>query len=395
MALRAVPALAQGPITIVSPHPGEHIGADDGSTYWVRWRSPAIPGNAGFVVSYATSGGPVTICEAAPAARECEWVGAASLIPFTSTLSVEARDVNGVALASSDSGSFSIVSDGIAFPWENHRDIGDVGRSGNLRVTENGRFVLRGAGAGIQGTADAFHGLNSFAGTAGEDFNGRATLTHIDGAHPWAQLGMMLRADFLEAGEIHHSVLATPDHGIVYQRRLSPSGPTLTTTLSRSSDLPVTFEVMRRSGYTVLNVMRQGVWREVASLPSVPAHHVALVVTSHDRRRFATGTFRNVSLNTNGFWTVRIMTPEFGTELFQDVPFTIEWEQQSPLPATVSYSINRGLTWTVVPGCASVTTSMCLWTNPGPATTEARIRVVVNDPADREAWAATFPFVIR
>jgi len=392
-----VPVFTQGTIRVVSPFPGEDVGADSGSSYWVRWRSPDIPGTAGFVVYRMTSGGQETICEAAPEARECEWIGLAELIPFTGTLLVEARDGNGGTLAAGESGVFSIVNDGLQPLWENHRDIGDVGRSGNLRVTQNGRYLVRGAGSGIGGTADSFHWLNSFAGTAGEDFNVRATLTHIDDAGPRTQVGMMLRDNFWVPSEINHSVLVTPQHGVVYQRRLMPDGRTLSTTLSRSSTLPVTFEMMERAGYTVINVMRNGVWHEVASLPGTPALVVGLAVSSGDRRSFATGTFKNVSLDTNSVPAVRMTAPARGNQvvLSEGVPFTIEWEQSSAFPATVSYSVNGGLTWTVVPGCESVTASSCVWENPGPATTEARIRVVVADPGDRSAWTATQRFVIQ
>jgi hypothetical protein len=392
----AVPVFTQDSIKVVSPFAGEDVGADTGSSYWVRWRSPDIPGNAGFVVYRMTSGGQETICEAAPAARECEWAGIAELIPFTGMVFVEARDVNGATLASGESGVFSIVNDGLALLWENHRDIGDVGRSGNLRVTENGRFLVRGAGSGIGGTADSFHWLNSFAGTAGEDFNVRATLTDIDGARPRTQVGMMLRDNSQVGGEINHSLLVT-GRGLVYQRRTMTDGTTLSTTLSRSSRLPVTFEIMERAGYTVINFMRNGVWHEAASLPSTPALVVGLAVSSGDRRHFATGAFTNVSLDTNSVPAVRITAPErnAGVVLPQGVPFTIEWEQTSTFPATVSYSVNGGLTWTVVPGCNSVSATSCVWGNPGPATTQARIRVVVADPGDRSAWSATPRFVIQ
>jgi hypothetical protein len=77
------------------------------------------------------------------------------------------------------------------------------------------------------------------------------------------------------------------------------------------------------------------------------------------------------------------------------MPYTIQWTHNQPVNvSTVSFSVDNGQTWTVIPGCQSIASTSCRWTNPNPRTETARIRVVVEDPNDRTAWTATYPFAI-
>jgi hypothetical protein len=285
------------------------------------------------------------------------------------------------------------VAQQLPSPWQDHIDIGDVGRPGDVRATRNGTYFVSGAGDDIGGTADAFHYLYTQI-VGGDDVNARVTVTRIKGTEPWAKVGLMLRSDILP-GSTNHFLLASRSRGIAYQRRLTNDGPTLHTTVSASSELPVTFEVMRRGGYTVLNVMRDGVWQEVAALSASDWTLVGLAVTSHNRDVLATGTFTNVLLDTDPDPKVRIMSPNAGEVIMAGTPYTIQWIQTLPNPATVSYSVDDGQSWTVVPGCASIVATSCTWSNPGPATEAARIRVVLENTDDRAAWAATGSFAIR
>ena len=78
------------------------------------------------------------------------------------------------------------------------------------------------------------------------------------------------------------------------------------------------------------------------------------------------------------------------------VPYTIRWGHAQPVnTATVSYSVDGGQTWAIVPGCQSIDSTTCLWENPGPATETARVRIQIEDPNDRRAWQVTWPFAIR
>jgi hypothetical protein len=95
---------------------------------------------------------------------------------------------------------------------------------------------------------------------------------------------------------------------------------------------------------------------------------------------------------------VNIFAPDAlaGEQLTAGVPYRIQWSHGQPVNrATVAYSVDNGDTWTVVPGCASISQTTCVWNNPGPATEAARIRVVIEDPDDRGAWMVTYAFAIR
>ena len=389
---------AQSPITIVSPHAGEEVGAR--AVYFVRWTAPPIAGNARFYVYYISTYGPEhVVCTAPPSARQCEWLypGDSSASGGTSgvTLFVEARDGSGVPLARTQSAPFDIVNENLGAEWE-YWDIGDVGRSGTARGgSEWNPTLVRGAGADIWGTADAFHYVYRELGAGGGDVDATATITGVEGTHAWTKVGVMLR-DNLTPGSPHQFVLASRSKGIAYQRRLTANGPSLHTTLSASSALPLRVEVMRRAGYTAINVQQgDGPWQQVTLSQPEGWFLFGLAVTSHDRSVLATGTFSDVSADVLDS-TVTILSPEGGEQVSAGAPYTIRWTHAQPVNiATVSYSIDNGQTWTVIPGCASIASMSCTWNNPGPESEAARVRVVIEDPNDRGAWNVTYPFAIR
>jgi hypothetical protein len=279
-------------------------------------------------------------------------------------------------------------------PWQASADIGPVGVPGGTDHLGEGSYAVRGAGHDIWGGADAFHYLFLNIGT-GDDINARATVSDVNGTHAWTKVGLMLRQEAVPESP-HHFILVSRSNGVAYQRRLTAAGPSLHTNISPSSSLPVTFELMRRSGHTVINVLRDGVWQRAAVFSPQGMNLIGLAVTSHDVSTLATGVFEDVWIDSDPNHKVRILSPEpWQREFPGGVPMTIMWEQIPPGPATASYSLDDGQSWTIVPGCASVTTRSCEWSSPGPDSEAARIRVVVDDPTDRAAWAATNLFAIR
>ena len=395
-ALAASPAFAQSPITVVSPHAGEQV--DGMRPYFVRWTSADIPGSTGFVV-YAidASGATGSVCLAAPAERNCEWFE-----PFRSDVPsgrivVEARDRSGVVLASGQSGPFELVDANLGAEWQS-LDFGDVGRSGGARggagPGEWEPTEVRGAGADIWGTADAFHYVFREMGPG--DLDASATITAVEGTEPWTKVGLMVRNGFLP-DSAHHFVLASRSKGVAYQRRPTPGGATLHTGLSASSALPVRVELMRRAGYNVINVKQgSGAWQQVAAFEDEGMRLVGFAVTSHNRAELATGRFSDVHVDIGHEAVTILSLGQEESEIPAGVPYTIRWTHGEPVNvATVSSSVDNGQTWTVVPGCASIAAMSCVWNNPGPESERARIRVVMENPANRRAWTVTYPFAIR
>jgi hypothetical protein len=382
------PAATQSTIAVVSPHAGERVGI---SPYYVRWSAGAIAGNAGFIVHYIDGAGEVReICSAPPASRECLWNEPDW---FATRLSVDARDSNGLTLATAQSGVFVIEPENLPARFSTHLDIGKVGRSGGAWGHGTAAADVRGAGGDIWGTADAFH--FNYTVFEGGDMNATFTISGLEGTHPWTKVGVMVR-DSATAGAPHHSVFASRDHGIAYQRRLTYNGASLHTPLSGSSTLPVHVQVMRRGHHVVMDVRRgTGAWERAAQFKWDSFALVGMAVTSHDPRQFATGSFTGIAAGSYEP-TVQILSPAFGETVTAGAPYTISWMHTQPVNiSTVSYSVDDGQTWTAVPGCASITTTTCRWNDPGPVTEAALIRVVVEDPNDRTAWNISDRFAIR
>ena len=128
------------------------------------------------------------------------------------TLFVDARDSTGVTLARTQSGPFTIQWEQLPPKFNNHLDIGKVGRSGAAWGHGVDGVSVGGAGADIWGTADAFHFAYTPIQTG--DFNATFTIIGpVDGRHPWAKAGVMLRLSAMP-GAPHHSVFMTGGNGV-------------------------------------------------------------------------------------------------------------------------------------------------------------------------------------
>lgn len=173
------------------------------------------------------------------------------------------------------------------------RDIGNVAPSGTSAVS-GGVFTLRGAGADIWGSADAFR---FHAGPASGDVAVAARVTALDNTHAWAKAGVMFRAD-AGAGAANVMILRTPNNTIALQHR-SASG-TATTQVLGSYGLSPAWLMLSRSGNRVSGYeSRDGqTWRLVGTvetnLPSTI--EAGLAVTSHLNGTLATATFDNVDV---------------------------------------------------------------------------------------------------
>ena len=386
----ATPAAAQSPITVISPHAGERVGT--AVPYIVRWSASSIPGNARFVVYYTDGAGESReICSATASGRSCQWNEPDW---FATRLFIDARNSSGVTLATAQSEAFIVEWENLPPEWR-HLDIGNVGRSGGAWGRGSDTIDVRGAGADIWGTADAFHYAYHEVEGAG-DFDATFTVSAVEGVHAWTKAGVTVRENLTPGGP-HHSVFVTPGNGVAYQRRLTQNGTSLHTSLSTSSALPVRLLVMRRGNHLVIDMRRgDGPWQRVTHTNVESFLTLGMAVTSHDVRQLATATFTGARYAPRDPTPVQILSPADSESIAAGTPYTIAWSHSQPVNvATVSYSVDNGVTWTVVPGCASITATTCRWNNPGPATEAARIRVVIQDPNDRTAWGVTYPFAIR
>jgi hypothetical protein len=101
--------------------------------------------------------------------------------------------------------------------------IGLAGSPGVASFRE-GQFTIASSGANIWDSADAFHYVYANS-RVGETCDIRARVVAIQGSHPNAKVGLMIRAT-LDAGSPHATVVVTPGAGIELLTRFRVGGAT-------------------------------------------------------------------------------------------------------------------------------------------------------------------------
>jgi len=176
--------------------------------------------------------------------------------------------------------------------WQS-RDVGTVGLSG--KATESGgTFTLKGAGADVWGTADAFHyAYRSLSG----DGTIIAKVATIQGTQSWTKVGVMMRAGNA-ANAAHAFMLVSVGKGLAFQRRAATGGLS-TNTSGGAGTAPRWVKLARVGSVITASVSTDGVsWTVVGSDTIVlPANIlVGLAVSSHTTSALATATFTNVTV---------------------------------------------------------------------------------------------------
>jgi endoglucanase len=293
----------------------------------------AFPGAAGYNVKRSlVSGGPYTLVATGVAGTAFADTTAGG-VKFHYVVSAI---VGGEETQDSEEASFTLP-----YPWLT-QDVGSVGLAGDA-VFDNGVFTLEGAGADIQGTADAFR----FAYiTATGNFTVEARVTSIENTDPWAKAGVMIRAS-LAAGAENAFVAMTPANGATWQSRSSTGGATAWT---NTGGLTVPYWVrLVRSGNTVTGYRSAdgATWTQMgsATLTGISTAYVGLAVSSHNVASLCTATFDNV---TGPGWSSSVLMAQ----------------------ATVQSANWIGLTWNALAGASSYNVKRST-TSGGPYTTIA------------------------
>jgi phosphatidylserine/phosphatidylglycerophosphate/cardiolipin synthase-like enzyme/regulation of enolase protein 1 (concanavalin A-like superfamily) len=176
-------------------------------------------------------------------------------------------------------------------PWQ-AQDVGSVGVAGSASA-DNGTFTVRGAGADIWGTADAFHFV--WQRVSG-DVDVVARVASVEYVHAWVKAGVMIREQ-LTAGSAHALMLVSPGKGLAFQRRTAAGG--LSTNTGQSGAAPAWVKLERRGNTIRAFTSNDGAnWSLLASDTFAMAGdvHVGLAVSSHDASRAATAIMDNVSV---------------------------------------------------------------------------------------------------
>jgi predicted amidohydrolase len=177
-------------------------------------------------------------------------------------------------------------------PWTS-QDIGAVGVPGSASATGS-TFTVKGAGADIWGTADAFRFVWRPLSGDGDIV---ARVASVEAVAPWVKAGVMIR-DGLAANSAHAFMLVSAGKGLAFQRRLTPSGIS-TGTSGSAGTAPAWVKLERRGNVISAYQSADGVaWTLVGSdtFTMGATVSVGLAVSSHDTTRAAAATFDNVTL---------------------------------------------------------------------------------------------------
>ena len=268
-----------------------------------------------------------------------------------------------------DSGNAQTVSAGVTVsiastatllpaPWA-HADIGNVGLAGSATYS-NGVFTVKGAGADIWNSADAFHYVyQPFTG------DGQITLrvTSLQNTHPYAKAGVMLRGA-LTANAAHVMLNVRPAGGLEFLTR-SGTGEATTLLASATAAVPVWLKLARAGATVIASWSTNGaVWTEVGRITTALPTTVfaGLPVTSHTTSGLNTATVDNVSVTSgpvNHAPTVAITAPTPGATFLApaSVPIAATATDADGTISSVEFFANGaaigtdtispyGLTWT-------------------------------------------------
>jgi regulation of enolase protein 1 (concanavalin A-like superfamily) len=176
--------------------------------------------------------------------------------------------------------------------WQS-TDVGAVGVAGSA-VYNNGSYTVRGAGADVWGTADAFH--YAYRALSG-DGTITARVASLSGTQAWTKIGVMIRTS-TAPGSAHAFMLVSRDKGLAFQYRPVTSGTSLN--VSGGSGTAPRWVRLSRAGNTITAFVSTdgAAWTTVGSdtftMPGSVL--VGLAAHSHTTTALASGVFDNVSV---------------------------------------------------------------------------------------------------
>jgi hypothetical protein len=202
---------------------------------------------------------------------------------------------------SAGGGSTPPPSTALPASWSD-QDIGTVGLAGDATYdSTTATFTVKGAGADVWGTSDAFHYAYT---TLTGDGSIVARVVSTSNTAAWVKAGVMIRAS-LAANSAHAFMLVSYSRGLAFQRR-TVSGGTSTSTAGVLAAAPYWVRLDRAGDVFTAYQSPDGVnWTRVGSdtIPmgsSATPVYIGLGVSSHSTSATATGVFDNVVITPSG-----------------------------------------------------------------------------------------------
>jgi regulation of enolase protein 1 (concanavalin A-like superfamily) len=176
-------------------------------------------------------------------------------------------------------------------PWASS-DIGQSNVSGSASYG-SGVFTVRGSGADIWDTSDAFRYVYQ---TLTGDGTIVARVASVENVAAWTKAGVMIR-ETLGASSAQAFMLVSAGKGVAFQRRLTPGGVSTSTGAAGTASRWVR---LARAGHTITaSVSTDGAsWTTIGrdTFTMTSTVYVGLAVSSHDPMRLATAAFDRVSI---------------------------------------------------------------------------------------------------
>jgi len=226
------------------------------------------------------------------------------------SLTAVATDTAGQETTSAAVAVSVVEAGGGALPqgWAS-QDIGAVGLAGSADY-DAGRFTVRGAGANIWGSADAFHFANQLLVGDGEIV---ARVASMENTHSSAKAGVMIR-ETLTAGSRQVTLAMRPDGSLQFISRAATGGSIEYSTGGRSRWL----RLVRAGGTVTAYRSTDGVaWTSIGSRTVAMGVNVwvGLAVCSHTTSALNTALFDSVRVQaaSAGVKTVMITGPPDGS----------------------------------------------------------------------------------
>jgi len=281
------------------PSPGQTNVA---TTPTFTWNT--APWATSYDIYLGTSGGNMTLVANVPAQlvinppNTYSWTPASPLSAATTyNWKVVSRTFANMTTAS-DILAFTTAGGGSSLPspWVN-QDVGSTGQAGSSTVNA-GTFTVRGAGADVWGSNDAFQ-------FAYQSLNGDgsivARVASIQNTNSFAKAGIMLRASVASSSQ--HVILDVRPTGDIEFMTRSTNGGSTSWLASAADAAPVWLKLVRTGSTVSASVSADGsTWNPVGSTTiSFPsAINAGLVVSSHDTSTLNTSTFDSVTVTSSG-----------------------------------------------------------------------------------------------
>jgi hypothetical protein len=175
-----------------------------------------------------------------------------------------------------------------------NQDIGAVGKTGSTAFNwTTNVWTVKGAGADIWGTADAFqYAYKQMTG----DGVAIARVASISSTNAWVKAGVMMR-ETLDPGSAQALMLASYSKGLAFQRRTAAGGVS-TNTAGALVAAPYWVKIERIGNtFNAYSSPDGTTWTLVGTdtIPMAATVYVGLAVSSHVSGTLATATFDNVT----------------------------------------------------------------------------------------------------